>query len=61
MTKDWWTTQELAQAADVTDAYIRYLLLNDQLQGDKFGRAWRIRDAEAQRFLEQRGIYKKRD
>ena len=51
-----WTAQSLAEAAGVTDAYIRYLLLNGTLTGDKFGYQWRIHYVEGKRWLASRGI-----
>ena len=49
-----WTVTELAQAAGVSDARIRQLLLGDQLAGFKHGPLWAIPDGEAQRYLKSR-------
>ena len=49
-----WNTVTLAQAAGVTDAYIRYLLLNGTLQGEKFSRVWRISYEVGRQWLEGR-------
>jgi len=56
-----WTTQTLAKAAGVTDSYIRLLLTQGQLRGEKFGYMWLIPYEVGQRWLderkaEQRGI-----
>ena len=49
------TTQEAADIAGVTDAYIRQLLLEDKkLHGDKFGKVWVIARAELERWLNSR-------
>jgi hypothetical protein len=53
-TKREWTTKQLAEAARLTDAYIRQLLLADKLHGRKIGRDWVISNEEAVRFLEDR-------
>ena len=49
-----WTVTELAQAANVSDARIRQLLLIGQLEGFKHGPLWAIPNSEAQRYLENR-------
>jgi hypothetical protein len=49
-----WTTQTLAEAAGVTDAYIRYLLIKGDLQGEKFSRVWRIPYAVGLQWLQSR-------
>jgi hypothetical protein len=49
-----WTATELAQAAHISDARIRQLLLSGQLQGFKHGPLWAIPDKEARRYLESR-------
>jgi excisionase family DNA binding protein len=49
-----WTTGELAEAAGLTDARIRQLLLGGQLEGYKLGRDWRVGDEEARRWLTER-------
>jgi excisionase family DNA binding protein len=51
-----WTTGELAEAAGLTDARIRQLLLGGDLRGYKLGRDWRVSDGEARRWLEERGV-----
>jgi excisionase family DNA binding protein len=49
------TTQEAAEIAGVSDAYIRQLLIEDKrLHGEKFGRQWMIRRSELDRWLGQR-------
>ena len=49
------TTQEAADIAGVSDAYIRQLLLEDKkLHGDKFGKVWVIARAELERWLNSR-------
>ena len=52
--KGFWTSQELAAAGKVSDAYIRQLLLAGKLRASKAGRVWIIPYAEGQRWLEQR-------
>jgi excisionase family DNA binding protein len=52
--KGFWTAQELAAAAKVSDAYIRQLLLAHKLEAVKAGPVWVIPYAEGQRWLEQR-------
>lgn len=52
--KGFWTAQELAAAAKVSDAYIRQLLLARKLRAAKAGHVWVIPYAEGQRWLEQR-------
>jgi len=49
-----WDTITLARAAGVTATYIRYLLSQGTLQGEKFSRVWRISYEEGQRWLESR-------
>lgn len=50
-----WTTNELADEAGVSAAYIRQLLLADKLKGAyKRGRDWLIPDPVARRWLETR-------
>jgi excisionase family DNA binding protein len=53
--KELWTVQELAQKAGVTDGYIRRLLIDGELKGEKFGTQWMIRRREVERFLRERG------
>jgi excisionase family DNA binding protein len=49
------TTQEAAEIAGVSDAYIRQLLLEGKrLRGEKFGRQWMIQRAELERWLKER-------
>jgi len=55
-----WTTSELAARADVSQAYIRQMLLSGRLRGAKRGRDWLIPDEEAQRWLANRKPRKKR-
>jgi hypothetical protein len=54
--KQYWTTTELAEAADVSSARIRQLLLEDKLQGTKAGPVWIVSHTDAVRFLRERGI-----
>ena len=49
-----WGTVELAQAAGVSDAYIRMLLADNKLYGHKIGRTWFIPDHVARAWLEER-------
>lgn len=51
-----WTTMDLAERAGVTDAYIRSLLIEGVIKGEKFGHIWAISDEEAARWLGERGI-----
>lgn len=48
-----WTTQQLAEAANLTDRHVRFLIKHDQIKAERFGRAWMIEDEEAQRFLKE--------
>lgn len=49
------TTQEAADIAGVSDAYIRQLLIEDKkLHGEKFGRVWVIARTELDRWLRTR-------
>ena len=49
-----WTTAELAEAAGVTDARIRQLLIEGELHGYKAGRDWRVADQVAREWLSRR-------
>jgi excisionase family DNA binding protein len=49
-----WTTHTLAEAAGVTTSYIRLLLANGELHGQKMGGVWIIPYAEGQSWLEER-------
>lgn len=49
-----WTPRTLAEAADVTSSYIRYLLTNGTLRGQKMGGVWLIPYEEGQRWLAER-------
>jgi excisionase family DNA binding protein len=49
-----WTTKQLAEAAGVSTAYLRQLLLAGTLKGQKVGRDWLIFDRDAQRWLASR-------
>ena len=49
-----WTVTELSEAANLSDARIRQLLLSGQLDGFKLGPIWAIPDSEARRYLESR-------
>lgn len=49
------TTQEAADIAGVSDAYIRQLLIEGRkLHGEKFGRQWVIARSELERWLRVR-------
>lgn len=49
-----WTTEQLATAADVSSAYLRRLLKAGKLRGSKVAKTWFIPDEEAERWLAQR-------
>lgn len=50
--KTHWTVFELAKEAGVSPQYLRYLLREEIVKGDKpGGRDWIIADSEAQRWL----------
>jgi excisionase family DNA binding protein len=51
-----WTTTELAEATGMTQGRIRQILRAGDIEGFKVGRDWAIPDAEARRWLEERGI-----
>lgn len=55
-TKRYWTTTELAEAANVSSARIRQLLLENSLDGQKAGPVWIVSHTDAVRFLRERGI-----
>ena len=46
-----WSVTELAKAAGVTTQYIRLLLSEGKIVGQKAGNQWVISDSEAKRFL----------
>jgi len=49
-----WTAQQLAEAAGVNDSYIRRLLIDGKLRGQKFGKVWAIPDDVATTWLTTR-------
>ena len=51
-----WNTRTLAEAAGVTDSYVRLLLLQGKLHGEKFGHIWRIPYEEGRQWLESRSV-----
>lgn len=54
--KKHWTTRDLAEAAGVSTARIRQLLLAGRIEGDKAGPIWIIPQSEVERFLSERGV-----
>jgi excisionase family DNA binding protein len=56
--KQYWTTSELADAASVTQGWIRKLLRAGKVDGFKAGRDWLIEEEEALRYLHERGEVK---
>jgi len=59
--QDWWTTKELAEAAGVDVSYVRRLLLQGKIRGEKFGRDWAISDDVAKSWLALRAKQQKLD
>ncbi len=51
-----WTTKELANTAELTQAYLRYLITTGSIKGFKVNRDWVVEDQEARRWLQSRGI-----
>lgn len=49
-----YSAQELAHEAGVSDAYIRRLLIDGKLAGQKLGPIWMISAEEGRRFLTQK-------
>jgi hypothetical protein len=50
-----WTVKQLAEAAGVTTARVRQLLIDGRgLRGQKVAGVWLVRDAEARRWLRER-------
>lgn len=49
-----YTTTELADAVNLSDAHIRRLLIAGKLQGVKLGRDWLIPADVGQRFIRER-------
>lgn len=49
-----WTVEALAEAGEVSEAYIRRLCRNGVIKAHKFGQAWFIPYAEGQRWLSER-------
>lgn len=52
--KVFWTTKELAGQAKVSDRYVRQLLENGVIKGEKRGRDWSIPASAAREWLESR-------
>ena len=52
--KVFWTVKELAEAANVSGAYVRQQLLAGRLRGSKAGFTWIISNSEARRWLDER-------
>lgn len=52
--KPFFTVTELAALAKVSGGYIRRLLLDGKLRGDKAGRTWTIPVEEAEAWLKKR-------
>lgn len=48
------TTIEAAEIAGITVGYVRQLLASGRLRGEKWGRDWRIRRVELERWLDTR-------
>jgi hypothetical protein len=58
----YWTTGELAEAASVSEGWIRKLLRSgEKVDGFKAGRDWLVPDDEARRWLRSRGVKVERD
>jgi len=51
-----WTTSDLAEAAGLSQNRLRQILQTVKLEGFKVGRDWAVTDAEARRWLSERGI-----
>ncbi len=51
MHERFYTVAELAKVARVSPAAVRYWLRTGRLRGVRLGRAWRIRQADAEAFL----------
>jgi len=51
MEKQVYTTRELAEKAEVTQAYIRQLCIAGRIKAEKIGRDWIISAREALKFL----------
>ena len=49
-----YTTSELAQAANVTDRYIRQIVNEGKLSGQKYGNTWLIPAEVGQAWLRER-------
>jgi len=49
-----WTTAQLANATGLTQRYIRRLVKQGQIKGEKIARDWIVPDEEADRFIKQR-------
>lgn len=46
-----WTTVRLAEATGLTSDYIRQLLNQGIIKGEKVGRDWLVSDSEARRWM----------
>lgn len=47
-----WTVEKLAKEASFTEGYIRRLLRNGVIKGEKFSYIWKIPEEEALKYLE---------
>lgn len=54
LNKEQWTTTELAEAAGVSSAYLRRIMLEGRLQAVKVDRQWFIGNQAAQDFLNRK-------
>ena len=46
-----WQVNQLADAVEQTTSYIRRLLRDGTIKGEKFGRDWAIPDDEAEKYI----------
>lgn len=49
-----WTTVRLAEATGLTSDYVRQLLNQGVIKGEKVGRDWLVSDSEARRWMASR-------
>ena len=54
--KELWSTSELAEAVGVSRERVRQLVVSGEIDGHKVGRTWVIPEAEARRWLAERGV-----
>lgn len=52
--RELWTTTQLAEAANVSTAYLRRIMIEGRLKGEKLGHIWTISNDEAQKFLNRK-------